>query len=61
MYRRRPRRHRIFIIAEYVNIPKRLLEMTTGKGPMDAAYLASLKDLYGKAISDVAVPGGVSS
>jgi hypothetical protein len=40
-----------------VTIPKRFLEITTGKGPMDAAYLASLKDEYAKAIRALAAPG----
>ena len=35
---------------EDVSIPKRFLETTTGKGPMDAAYLTSLKEQYAKAI-----------
>jgi aldehyde:ferredoxin oxidoreductase len=42
---------------EDVTIPKRFLEITTGKGPMDAAYLASLKDEYAKAIRALAAPG----
>jgi hypothetical protein len=28
----------------------KILEIATGKGPMDAAYLAALKDQYAKAI-----------
>jgi aldehyde:ferredoxin oxidoreductase len=35
---------------EDVTIPKRFLEITTGKGSMDAAYLTSLKEQYAKAI-----------
>jgi len=35
---------------EDVTIPKRFLEITTGKGTMDAAYLVGLKDHYAKAI-----------
>ncbi len=41
---------------EDVEIPKRFLEITTGKGPMDAAYFASLKDQYAKAIRGLAAP-----
>jgi aldehyde:ferredoxin oxidoreductase len=41
---------------ENVAIPKRFLEITTGKGPMDAAYLAALKDQYAKAIHALAAP-----
>jgi aldehyde:ferredoxin oxidoreductase len=41
---------------EDVTIPKRFLEITTGKGPMDAAYLAALKDQYAKAIRGLATP-----
>ena len=41
---------------EDVTIPKRFLEITTGKGPMDAAYLAALKDQYAKAIRVLAAP-----
>jgi aldehyde:ferredoxin oxidoreductase len=41
---------------EDVTIPKRFLEITTGKGPMDPAYLASLKDQYAKAIRGLAAP-----
>jgi len=41
---------------EDIAIPKRFLEITTGKGPMDAAYLASLKDQYAKAIRSLATP-----
>ncbi len=41
---------------ENVEIPKRFLEITTGKGPMDAAYLAGLKDQYAKAIRSLAAP-----
>jgi hypothetical protein len=40
-----------------VTIPKRFLEITTGKGTMDAAYLAGLKDQYAKAIRGLAAPG----
>jgi aldehyde:ferredoxin oxidoreductase len=42
---------------EEVTIPKRFLEITTGKGTMDAAYLAGLKDQYAKAIRGLAAPG----
>jgi len=41
---------------EDVAIPKRFLEITTGKGPMDGAYLAALKDQYAKAIHALATP-----
>ena len=41
---------------EEVTIPKRFLEITTGKGPMDADYLTALKDQYAKAIRGLAVP-----
>jgi aldehyde:ferredoxin oxidoreductase len=41
---------------EDVVIPKRFLEITTGKGPMDAAYLAGIKDQYAKAIRGLAAP-----
>ena len=41
---------------EDVTIPKRFLEITTGKGPMDADYLASLKDKYAQAIRSLAAP-----
>jgi aldehyde:ferredoxin oxidoreductase len=40
---------------EEMTIPKRFLEITTGKGPMDAAYLESLKVGYAKAIRGMAV------
>jgi aldehyde:ferredoxin oxidoreductase len=43
---------------EDVVIPKRFLEITTGKGPMDGAYLASLKDQYAKAIHALAAQAG---
>ena len=36
--------------------PDRFLEITTGKGPMDAAYLAGFKEEYAKAIRDLAMP-----
>jgi hypothetical protein len=39
-----------------VTIPKRFLEITTGKGPMDPAYLAGLKEQYAKAIRALAAP-----
>jgi len=42
---------------EEVEIPKRFLEITTGKGTMDAAYLAAIKDQYAKAIRELAAPG----
>ncbi len=45
---------------EDVTIPKRFLEITTGKGPMDAAYLAALKDQYAKAIRVLAAPSAES-
>jgi hypothetical protein len=32
----------------------KILEITTGKGPMDATYLAALKDQYAKAIRGLA-------
>ena len=35
---------------EEVTIPKRFLEITTGKGTIDAVYLSGLKDQYAKAI-----------
>ncbi len=41
---------------EDVTIPTRFLEITTGKGPMDPAYLAGLKDQYAKAIRMLASP-----
>jgi aldehyde:ferredoxin oxidoreductase len=41
---------------EEMTIPKRFLEITTGKGTMDADYLSSLKDQYAKAIRDLAAP-----
>jgi aldehyde:ferredoxin oxidoreductase len=41
---------------EAVTIPKRFLEITTGKGPMDPAYLAGLKEQYAKAIRALAAP-----
>jgi aldehyde:ferredoxin oxidoreductase len=41
---------------EDVTIPKRFLEITTGKGSMDAAYLAAIKDQYAKAIRGLAAP-----
>jgi aldehyde:ferredoxin oxidoreductase len=43
---------------EDVIIPKRFLEITTGKGTMDPAYLADLKDQYAKAIRVLAAPVG---
>jgi len=42
---------------EEVTIPKRFLEITTGKGTMDAAYLASLKEEYGSAIRSLGSAG----
>jgi aldehyde:ferredoxin oxidoreductase len=46
---------------EDVTIPKRFLEITTAKGAIDGAYLASLKDEYAKAIRSLALaPGGAS-
>ncbi len=36
--------------------PKLFLEITTDKGPMDAGYLAALKDQYAKAIRELAAP-----
>jgi aldehyde:ferredoxin oxidoreductase len=42
---------------EEVEIPKRFLEITTGKGAMDPTYLASLKDQYAKAIRGLAATG----
>ncbi len=41
---------------EDVVIPKRFLEITTSKGPMDGAYIAGLKDQYAKAIRSLAAP-----
>jgi aldehyde:ferredoxin oxidoreductase len=41
---------------EDVTIPKRFLEVTTSKGPMDGAFLAGLKDQYAKAIRSLAAP-----
>jgi aldehyde:ferredoxin oxidoreductase len=41
---------------EEVTIPKRFLEITTGKGTMDEKYLASLKEQYAMAIRDLAAP-----
>jgi aldehyde:ferredoxin oxidoreductase len=46
---------------EEVTIPNRFLEITTGKGPMDAAYLASLKEEYAKEIRGLATAGEVRS
>jgi aldehyde:ferredoxin oxidoreductase len=44
---------------EDVSIPARFLEITTGKGAIDGAYLASLKEEYAKAIRSLALaPGG---
>ena len=37
-------------VPEEVTIPKRFLEITTVKGPLDSAFLASLMVEYGKAI-----------
>jgi len=34
----------------------KILEITTGKGPMDAVYLAAIKDQYAKAIRGLAAP-----
>jgi hypothetical protein len=42
-----------------MTIPKRFLEITTGKGPMDAAYLAALQEQYAKAIRGLAAPAPV--
>jgi aldehyde:ferredoxin oxidoreductase len=41
---------------EEVSIPKRFLEITTGKGPMDGAYLTRLMQEYAKAIRELAGP-----
>jgi hypothetical protein len=42
-----------------VTIPKRFLEITTAKGSIDGAYLASLKEEYAKAIRSLALaPAG---
>lgn len=46
---------------EEVSIPKRFLEITTGKGTMDALYLAGLKDEYAKAIRSLATPGAAEA
>jgi aldehyde:ferredoxin oxidoreductase len=44
---------------EDVTIPKRFLEITTAKGSIDGAYLASLKEEYAKAIRSLALaPAG---
>jgi hypothetical protein len=37
-----------------VTIPKCFFEITTGKGPMDPAYLANLTDQYAKAVRGIA-------
>ncbi len=44
---------------EDVSIPKRFLEITTGKGPLDGAYLADVKKQYAKAIRSLAAPVAV--
>jgi aldehyde:ferredoxin oxidoreductase len=41
---------------EDMTIPKRFLEITTGKGPMDPAYLAGIKEQYAQAIRGLAAP-----
>ncbi len=46
---------------EDVTIPKRFLEVTTSKGPMDGAFLAGLKDQYAKAIRSLAAPDVVET
>ena len=46
---------------EDVTIQKRFLEITTGKGPMDGAYLSSLKEQYAKAIRGLAAPGAAEA
>ncbi|MBP1712830.1 MAG: Aldehyde ferredoxin oxidoreductase [Deltaproteobacteria bacterium] len=40
---------------EEVNIPKRFFEITTGKGPIDGAFLTGLKDRYASAIRTLSV------
>ena len=46
---------------EDVSIPQRFLEITTGKGAIDGAYLANLKEEYAKAIRSLALaPGGAA-
>jgi aldehyde:ferredoxin oxidoreductase len=42
---------------EDVAIPKRFFEITTGKGSIDGAFLAGIKDRYAKAIRSLAAPG----
>jgi aldehyde:ferredoxin oxidoreductase len=42
---------------EQVSIPKRFLEITTGKGTMDSGYLAALKNEYAKAIRSLGSAG----
>ena len=42
---------------EEVTIPKRFLEITTGKGTMDAAYLSGIQDQYAKAIRSLGSAG----
>jgi aldehyde:ferredoxin oxidoreductase len=46
---------------EDVTIPKRFLEITTGKGSMDSAYLSSIKDQYARAIRSLATAGAEKS
>jgi aldehyde:ferredoxin oxidoreductase len=41
---------------EEVSIPKRFLEITTGKGSMDAVYLDGIKEQYAKTIRSLAAP-----
>ena len=42
---------------EEVAIPKRFFEITTGKGPVDGAFLTGLKERYAGAIRDLAARG----
>jgi len=39
---------------ESVSIPKRFSEITTWKGPIDTAFMASLQDEYGRRIIELA-------
>jgi aldehyde:ferredoxin oxidoreductase len=41
---------------EDVSIPKRFSEITTWKGPLDGAFMAQLKEEYGKSIMTMAGP-----
>jgi aldehyde:ferredoxin oxidoreductase len=46
---------------EDVSIPKRFTELTTGKGPVDGAFLGLLKDEYAKAIRSLATAGAAEA